>query len=249
MLLRIALFLVLLPLALIAQAPAWLADSALACATDGAIRLTAIEGSLWNGQGALVAIDPQSRRALPWTTLSWRWRPQRLLRAEAAWALAADNRPAGEIGIGPHGWRADGLSFTAPARFLLERIPNTFAHLGWRGDLRLESQQWRCTWEFRCDGRFDLRWANASVDVLRNRVLGDYQLTAQGEAGRLHFELATLAGDARLQGEGNWEPSGAWHFSGTIEGDPSLMQRLPAVANQWVQPSGKPGAYRFELSG
>jgi hypothetical protein len=246
---RIGLFLLLLLAALVVQAPAWLADGALEAATDGAIRLAASEGSLWRGQGALVAVDRQSRRVMPWATLNWRLRPWRLGWAEAAWTLSVDQSPAGTIGIDPRGWRGEELRFTVPARYLLERIAHPFAHLGWHGDLRLAADQWGCDWDFRCEGRLDLRWTGVSVDVLRQRPFGDYQLIAQGEAGRLRFDLATLAGDVRLQGTGNLEAGGAWHLSGTIAGDPILMRNLPAVANQWLQPGGKPGAYRFALSG
>ena len=249
MLSRISLFLVLLLVSLIARAPAWLADTALSRATDGAVRLEAIEGTLWDGGGALVVIDPVSRRAQPWTTLRWHWRPAQLLQLEAAWSLALDNRPAGDIGASPRGWRADGLTLVAPARFLLERIPHAFGHLGWRGDMQFDSTQWHCNWKLACEGRIGLRWAGAAVDVLRGRPLGDYQLDAHGEGGQLRFELATLAGDVRLNAQGNWTPHGPWHVGGTVQGDPEFLKRLPAVAGNWVTPAGGPGSYRFDVGG
>ena len=246
---RISLFLALLLISLVARAPAWLADTALSRATDGAVRLEAIEGTLWSGGGSLVVIDPVSRRAQPWTTLHWRWRPAQLLQLEASWSLALDNRPAGDIGASPRGWRADGLTLVAPARFLLERIPHAFGHLGWRGDVQFDTTQWRCNWKLACDGRFGLRWAGAAVDVLRGRPLGDYQLDARGEAGQLRFELATLAGDIRLNAQGNWTPGGPWHMGGTVQGDPEFLKRLPAVAGNWVSPTVSPGSYHFEIGG
>ncbi len=249
MLLRLFTFVALLLAFVGARAPAWLADSTISDITRGAVRLESIEGTLWDGGGALVVIDPVSRRAQPWTVLRWRWRPAQLLQLEAAWTLALDNRPAGEIGISPRGWRADNLTLVAPARFLLERIPHAFGHLGWRGDVQFDSTQWRCDWKLACQGRFGLRWAGAAVDVLRGRPFGDYQLNASGESGKIRFDLSTLAGNVQLAANGDWIARGPWRIAGTVEGDPEFLKRLPAVAGKWVTPTGKPGSFSYNISG
>lgn len=242
------LFIVLLACALTMRAPSWLMDSAINRVTAGEIRLALIEGTLWNGRGTLTVIDPVSLRAQPWVTLQWRWQPGQLLKGDAAWQLLADDKPAGEIAAGFRGWRADGLAFPAPARFAMERIPHAFGRLGWRGDIVIETTQWRCSWRGRCDGRAGLRWSGAAVDVLRGRPLGDYQIDLRGEGERLALSWTTLRGETRIEAQGQISP-GNWQFSGAVRGDPAFLQRLPAVAGKWVTPSGTPGEYRFNLQG
>nr|WP_242533159.1 type II secretion system protein N [Niveibacterium umoris] len=221
-------------------------DTAVKSATSGEVRLALIEGTLWNGKGTLTVVDPVSLRAQPWVSLQWRWLPAQLLRGDAAWQLTADEKPAGEIAAGIRGWRADGLSLAAPARFAMERIPHAFGRLGWRGDVQAETTQWRCTWARRCDGRLSLRWSGAAVDVLRGRPLGDYQLDTRGEGERLTVAWTTLRGETRIEAQG-FVDAGHWQFGGTVKGDPSFLQRLPAVAGKFVQPTGSAGEYRFNL--
>jgi len=246
---KTALFLGLLALALLARAPAWLADSALNAATGGAVRLLNCTGSLWYGGGNLTVIDPIHQQSLPWVSLDWRWRPSALFRAEAAWSLITDGRPAGELGVSPRGYRAEGLSLSAPARFALERIPHAFGRLGWRGDMQLDTTLWRCDWRMHCDGRVDLRWSGASVDVLRGRLLGDYLFGVRGDGQQLNFSWNTTGGETRVEANGAWQPGGAWNFAGTVRGDPVFLQRLPAVAGRWVTPTGTPGEFSFSLTG
>lgn len=243
---RAAVFLLLLALSILVRAPSWLIDAAIAHATSGEIRLALIEGTLWNGQGTLTAVDPVSLRAQPWVTLQWRWLPAQLLRGEAAWQLSADGRPAGEIAAGARGWRADGLALTAPARFAMERMPHAFGRLGWRGDVQVDTTQWRCSWRQRCEGRAGLRWSGAAVDVLRGRPLGDYQIDARAEGPRINLTWATLRGETRIDAQGYVEAP-HWQFGGSVKGDPAFLQRLPAVAGKLVQPTGRPGEFSFNL--
>ncbi|WP_374605258.1 type II secretion system protein N [Niveibacterium sp.] len=243
---RFALFLALFALSLVIRAPSWLIDQAVSRATSGEIRLALIEGTLWNGRGTLTAVDPVSLRAQPWVTLQWRWLPGSLLRGEAAWQLTADDKQAGEVGAGVRGWRADGVSLAAPARFAMERIPHAFGRLGWRGDMQFETTQWRCSWKMRCEGRAGLRWSGAAVDVLRGRPLGDYQIDLRGESERLAIAWLTLRGETQINAQGQIE-GGHGHFEGTVRGDPAFLQRLPSVAGNWVQPGATPGEYRFRV--
>lgn len=246
---RGSLFLALLFICLIWQAPAWIVDSALDRSTDGAVRLYASSGSLWSGNGTLTIVDPVRRQTQPWFALGWSWRASALFRGEAAWRLTADGRPAGELGLGIRGWRAEGVALAAPARFAFERIPHAFGSLGWRGDIQLETTLWRCDWHQLCEGRADLRWTGAAVDVLRGHLLGDYLMTARGEGPRISFDWNTPNGETRIEASGFLQADRHWHFAGSVTGDPVFLQRLPAVAGRWVQATGAPGQYRFDVGG
>lgn len=245
---RVFAFIALLALFLLVQAPAWQIDSLLALATSGALRLARIEGTLWDGRGQLVVIDPVSRSVQPWTELQWKWLPGRLFKGEALWRITGDGKPAGDIAVGVTGWRADGLALLAPARFALERVPGTFGHLGWRGDMQLETSQWSCSWKMACTGRGSLRWAGAAVDVLRGRPLGDYLLDVEGDGRRIAFGWSTLSGETKISAKG--ELAGrSWSLTGDVQGDPAFLQRLPSVAGQWVRQGSGPGHYLFDLRG
>lgn len=245
---RVLAFALLLGLFLLVQAPAWQIDSLISHVTGGALRLTRIEGTLWNGRGQLVVIDPVSRRVQPWIALEWKWLSGRLFSGEALWRLSGDGKPAGDVAVGVGGWRADGLALLAPARFALERIPGTFGHLGWRGDMQLETSQWHCSWKMACTGRASLRWAGAAVDVLRGRPLGDYLLDVQGDGQKIVFDWSTLAGETHLSAQG--ELAGrSWSLKGEVQGDPAFLQRLPSVAGQWVRQGRDRGHYLFDLRG
>lgn len=235
--------------AVVVRAPAWLVDAALDRATAGAVRLSAAEGTLWSGRGALIVIDPVTLRAQAWTSVAWRWQPMLLARGEAAWRLEADGRSAGEFAAGPAGWRADAVALSAPARFVMERVPHAFGRLGWRGDLQMETTQWHCSWAHRCEGRAALRWTRAASDVLRGRLLGDYQLEAQAQDGRIALQWQTLQGDTQITAQGSVTPSGPWSLQGDIRGDRALLQRLPAVAGRWVRQGATPGEFSFDLRG
>lgn len=235
--------------ALVAQAPAWLFDQALDMASAGAIRLQGTNGTVWNGRGTLLWLDRNRRQIDYRAELAWQFAAAGLLSGRIGWQLSLDKQPLATIAASMPAWQVDGLQLRLPARLLLEQVPHPVAKLGWQGDIRLDSPHWQCTWANRCEGALDLAWSNAAADLLRGHSLGDYQARVQSTAGRYDFSWATLRGETRIDAKGNWAQDGSWQLHGSILGDPVFLQRLPAVAGQFVRPGAQPGEYRFDIEG
>jgi general secretion pathway protein N len=244
---RVLGFVLLLVVFLAARPPATLVDAAVDRASDGALRLAQVQGSLWRGSGALMVIDPVTQRWQNWLELDWDTAFAGLWRGAVRWHLAAGGSPLADFELSPAGLRLSRLQVRGPARYFLERIPGPLGRAGWEGDIAIDSSGWNCTWSLRCEGSAELRWYGASSDLLQKRRLGDYDIVVKGSGNELAAHVATLAGDIQVDGDGRWLIGGAPSFAGTLRGDPVLLDRLPSVAGRWVSKGAEAGVWRVTL--
>ncbi len=237
---RIALGLVLLFAVVLWRLPGTLLDASLDRLTEGTFRLADASGTLWNGQAALMVFDPALSAWQPWLALEWSPEPARLLQGALSWRISSGNVLIARIAFATTGIGIENANLHGPARFFLARVRNSLAHIGWSGDMALNSPDFRCTWKRRCAGRADLRWIGAASNVLPGQAFGDYVLTIEGSPNALLLHLRTLRGEVQIRGDGRWPPDAPPTFNGTIQGDPALLSRLPSIGGQWVHSSDHP---------
>jgi hypothetical protein len=93
-----------------------------------------------------------------------------------------------------------------------------------------------------------LRWIGAASELLPGDALGDYKLAIDGSSGnQIVFQVQTIDGPIRVEGQGRWEVAGPLVFDGMIKGNAALLQRLPSVAGPWVHPSAEPGTWNVTI--
>lgn len=236
---RILLFLLLSATLFVAQLPAALMDEVLSQLSDGKLRIAATRGSLWQGSG-LLAISDGQRQLRAMRTLDWRFGFARRALGLTL-VLQEHQRPQAALHVGIGGIAIEQLALDVPLDLVAASIAHPAARAGWRGRLVLASDGLSCDWRQTCEGMLRVRWHDASLDIVPERKLGTHELrfTALGRA----FDIAvtTIEGDIRVDGQGRLEPGQAFSFTGSVEGDPELVDRMPSIMDQNARLSGTPG--------
>ena len=229
------------------QLPASVLDATLSRYSNNKLRLAETQGSVWRGSGFVMVLDPVSDRWQPWTRIEWSAEWSALLRIGLAWQLKTQDASLARIEFAASGFRVDELHLRGPARLFLQQMQNVIGRAGWRGDIAIDSAQWQCSWQPQCQGAADIRWFGAASDLLVGRVLGDYQVMLVGNGEHIDFQWDTLQGSVRTKGTGRWQGQGTPSISGSISGDDTLLQSLPAVASRWVRAGSEPGVWLISM--
>ncbi len=112
-----ALAAVLLLLAVVSQAPAWLLSEALASRSGGKLRLDEPSGTLWSGVGRLELNTPSGRSVLI-ERLGWSIESLPLFAGTVALKLTSGDAPAGRVEIRSDTIAAQELRLALPAAVL-----------------------------------------------------------------------------------------------------------------------------------
>jgi len=232
--------------ALAALAPATLIDARLESASEGRLRLTNAEGSVWSGAGWIEIRDAQGTSGVA-KHLAWRVRPEALLRGRLTAEVALDQAarpfpvtltlsrieiadagihlPAAALGLG--------VPKLAPFRLSGEVLVD-IPHLSLEGG--------------RMEGDATLQWRAAGSALTTLAPLGDYELRFKAAGSGMQAILRTLEGPLQLDGEG------AWSSSGSNRGPPAFLvtARVPAQHQEQLSPllrliGVERGAGTFEL--
>ncbi|HRD33748.1 MAG TPA: type II secretion system protein N [Rhodocyclaceae bacterium] len=237
--LRIMVFLLIASALFVAHLPAALMDGALARISDGKLRIAAARGSVWQGSG-LLAISDGQRRLRAMRTIDWRFGiAPRMLGLTLV--LQEHGRPQADLRLGIGGIAVERLALDLPLDLVAASIAHPVARAGWRGRLVLASDGLSCDWRQTCEGALRVRWHDAGLDIVPERKLGTHEIrfTALGRA----FDIAvnTLDGDIRVDGNGRLEPGRAFSFSGSVEGDPEIVDRMPNIMDRNARLTDTPG--------
>lgn len=240
--------LVAVVVALVWQTPATVADSGLGWLSAGTLRIAQAQGTLWTGRGAVMGLDSTTDGWQPWLIVEWTLNASALLRGKLSWEVTSAHVPVARTSMGFGGIEISQLRLGGPARFFLGLVPNSLGRAGWKGDIATESPRFHCSWHGLCEGHAELRWIGAASDLLPGDALGDYKLAIDGSSGnQILFQVQTIDGPIRVEGQGRWELDGPLVFDGTIKGNAGLLQRLPSVAGPWVRPSVEPGTWNVVI--
>ena len=228
---------------LLANAPASLLDLGLAAVSGNVARLSHSEGTLWHGRGIVVAYDTAGLHATPWLPLAWHVNLTGLLRGELSWSSDEGSAARGELSLGPGGFRLHDVALRAPAAVVFPMFPESLAHVGWGGDVALQTSDWRCSPAGNCEGVLLLQWRGASSALLPGQRLGDYEIRASGDGKVINFAVRTLAGEITLAGTGSVSGNQLPTFQGRISSPPEVLKLLPNIAAGVVLPDGAPGNF------
>lgn len=242
---RLAIFIGLALAFTLAGLPATLMDRIVTHATDGRLRLTSAQGTLWHGHGMLAIADGQ-RRLVAARPLEW--------RIGLDWARTGVTLQLGEAGhvqaqllVSAREARVDGLYLALPVSIVSAAVPHPAARAGWHGVLLLDSSAFACSWQRRCDGTLQVRWHDAALDIVPERHLGDHQIVLHGRGNVIDVDIRTLAGALSIDGHGKIGLDGGAMLRATISGDPELVDRMPNIMDGKVVPTGTPGRAMLSL--
>jgi general secretion pathway protein N len=188
--------------ALLAMAPATLADFGLRQASEGRMRLAGARGTLWSGSGHVEVRDALGRTALS-KPLGWQLRPSHALHGEIAYELVLEpgSPPAWlvaswgkiELANARLGMPAAALGLASPTVDALELT----------GAVRVEVPSLAIE-DGGARGNAVLHWRSAGSARSPVFPLGDYEVRVEAKGAEAVATLTTLRGPLQLRGEGAW---------------------------------------------
>jgi general secretion pathway protein N len=229
-------------LALIATAPATLADAGLRGASDGRLRLTDAQGTLWSGSGQLEIRDTGGRTGVA-RSLAWRVAPESLLRGrlvcEVGLEQAATRFP---VTLSLSRIELANADISLPALVLGLGVPK-LAPLGLTGDVLIHVASLSIARDG-IKGNATLQWRAAGSSLTPVSPLGDYELRLEGEGPAVHAFLRTIEGPLRLDGKGSWAHGASPAFLAMARVPPQHQQQLAPLLRLIAVERGEG---RFEL--
>jgi general secretion pathway protein N len=186
---------------LLANLPASWLGFALERSSGGALSLGEPAGTVWKGSGLLALRSGGAFRGI--ADIEWRTNPLSLLARRLSVALSGAAPEAGlraSVSLGAGSVRFQNVEANASAA-LLEPLVPAAAFAKPEGRLRVLADSFEIGGAG-VVGAATVEWIDAGV--LQVRGLGDYRLQITGSGERAAVKLATLRGDLRLSGEGEW---------------------------------------------
>jgi general secretion pathway protein N len=186
---------------LLANLPASWLGFALERSSRGALSLGEPAGTVWKGSGLLALRSGGIFRGI--ADIEWRTNPLSVLTGRLSVALSGAAPEAGlraSVSLGARSVRFQNVEANAPAALLDPAVPAA-AFAKPEGRLRVLADSLEIG-GVGVVGAASIEWLEAGV--LQVRGLGDYRLQITGKGERAELRLATLRGDLRLNGGGEW---------------------------------------------
>jgi hypothetical protein len=186
---------------LLVNLPAAFLGIALERASRGALALGDPLGTVWKGSGVLGLRSGTAFRGI--ADLEWRCNPLALFTGRLNVALsgaAPESRLRASVSLGAGSVRLQGVEADTPAALLGPAVP-AVAFAKPEGRLRVVADSIEIGGPG-IVGAATIEWLDAGV--LQVQRLGDYRLQITGSGARAELKLATLHGDLRLTGAGEW---------------------------------------------
>jgi general secretion pathway protein N len=212
--------------ALIAMAPATLADAALQGASDGRLRLADAEGTLWSGGGQIEIRDAGGRIGTA-KRLAWRLRPAALLRARLAYEITLESGPRPfPFALSWSRIEFANADISLPAAALGLGVPR-LAPLGLTGDMQIHITSLSVARDG-MEGSGTLQWRGAGSVLTPISPLGDYEVRFNAAGPAVRAALSTLEGPLQLEGNGSWSNGAPPSFL--------AVARVPAQYREQLSP-------------
>ena len=210
--------------ALVATAPATLADARLLSASGGRLRIAEAQGTLWSGSGQIEIRDTGGRAGVA-RSLTWRVMPDSLLHGRLVCEVGLE-QPARRFPVTLSFSRIElaGADLSLPAAALGLGVPK-LAPLGLTGDMQIHVASLSIARDA-INGNAMLRWRAAGSSLTPVSPLGDYEVRLDAEGTRVHAFLRTLEGPLRLDGKGSWTRGDNPAFLATARVPPQHQQQL-----------------------
>ncbi len=236
--------------AAIAQWPAATLSGWIEEGSGGRWSLGGAEGTLWNGNATLLAIEGSAGSG-HWhavQSLRWKLRWSDLWRGRLGYEATLEHGSV-LVNVGIGGITLENLNTQLPASILGGLFSGPLGRYSWTGTLEAHAGSFQCRWNaYSCTGEIEIVWNNAGVTELSDGVLGSYRSRIVGEGQAVHFDLATLAGSLQIAGNGNVD-AGGMSFTGQASAHGANADRLEAQLRILGRRGPSPGVYVLEYNG
>lgn len=211
-------------LALVATAPATLADAGLQRVSEGRLRLAEAQGTLWSGTGQFEIRDTVGHTGLA-KHLVWRFQPGALLLAQLAYEveLSPGSRPF-TVTVFWSRIEIEHADINLPAVALGLGLPK-LAPLELTGEMNLKVSSLSLG-RNAARGSATLQWRTAGSPLSPVSPLGDYELRFEGRGPEVRATLQTLQGPLQLDGQGSWVNGSKPVFLATAHVPSQFRQQL-----------------------
>jgi len=231
-------------LALLATAPATLADATLQRASAGRLRLAEVRGTLWSGAGLLEVRDARGQTGIA-REFAWRIKPLSLLLAH----LVCDVRlgkafQSFPVTLSVSGIELTNADFQLPAAALGLAEPR-LAPLGLTGEVLIHVSSLSIARDSMA-GEATLKWRAAGSALTKVSPLGDYELRLDAGNRTVNAVLRTIAGPIQFDGTGSWMQGARPVFAGMASVPPELQQELAPLLRMIAVEHGA-GKFEFRL--
>jgi len=196
--------------------------------SDGALSLGDPRGTVWKGRGALAVRSSSGFRGI--ADIEWRCNPLSVfvgrLSVDVSAAAPGANLRA-KVGLGLRSLRLQNVEASAPAGLLDPAVPAVaFAKLEGRWKILADSLE---IGPESVRGSATAEWSGAGAIGVAQ--LGDYRLQVTGSGNQAAIKLATLRGDLRVNGNGEWRASEpkVVKISGVAETSPARKDLEPLL--------------------
>jgi len=213
---------------LAATLPASWIHYALERASGGALALGETRGTIWNGRGALAARSGDGFRAIG--DIQWRSNPLSIFTGKLNIAVTGSAPGADlkvNVGVGLRSLRVQNLDASIPVSMLEPAIPGA-ALVKPQGRVRVTADSLEIG-PASVRGAATADWSEAGMSGIAR--VGDYRLQVTGNGDSAAIKLATLRGDLRVRGDGQWtakEP-GVVRMRGVAETSPGRKELEPLL--------------------
>jgi general secretion pathway protein N len=231
---------------LVANVPAAWLGFALERSSRGALALGDPAGTLWKGSGLLALRSGGAFRGI--ADLEWSCNPLSVLTGRLSVALsgaAPETRLRASVSVGAGSVRFQNVEANAPAAVLEPALPAAaFAKPDGRLRVLADSVE---IGGAGVAGAATVEWLEAGMSGLQR--LGDYRLQITGKGERAELKLATLRGDLRLTGAGEWRAAQPRivQLRGTVEAAAERKDLEPLLLLMGIRGSGIPQPFAWTV--
>jgi len=191
---------------LLVNLPAAWVGFALERASGGALALGEPGGTVWKGRGVLGARSGAAYARV--AAIEWSCNPFSVFTGRLNIVLSGSDHETqlrASVSLGAAAVRLQNVEASVPAA-LLEGVMSAAAFAKPEGSLRVKAESVELG-EASVRGAASAEWIDAGLSGMQAPRLGDYRLQITASGDRADLKLATLRGDLRLSGDGEWRAS------------------------------------------
>lgn len=226
---------------------AWM-GVALQRASAGALALGEPGGTVWKGRGVLAMRSGNAYARV--AAIDWSCNPLSVFTGRLNLALSGSERETqlrARVSLGGAAVHFRNVEANVPAALLEAAIPAA-AFAKPDGSLRVKAESVEIGKDS-VRGAANAEWIDAGLSGMQAPRLGDYRLQITASGDRADLKLATLRGDLRLSGEGEWRASRprVVQLRGTAEASAERKDLEPVLRLMGARGAGASQAFAWTL--
>lgn len=209
---------------LLVWAPATIVDAELKRATNGRLRLSQAQGTIWAGSGLLELRDARGSNAIA-KQFAWRVLPDSLWRARLVGEVVLENQARPLLVSATFSKvTITNAEINLPAAAMALAEPR-LKPLKLSGDVALRTTN-LAMGAGEMLGTVTLQWRNAGSAFTPVSPIGSYELKLNGEGKSVSATLSTTQGPLQLDGSGGWAIGQNPQFLATVRVPPQYQEQF-----------------------